>query len=232
MAAIGAGLGGVAPVSDSTGTVIACVRSADDYNPKKNCCMGPGVGAGYYQLGWDNNGAGVLDWYQKTQAPDASFPKLDAEAKAIPPGADGLTALPQADRKEGLAGFLDYRDNHTRGHYVRAILESVSASLTHLIDYLCPESRPQRIVSTGGGAKSDVWLQIKADMLGVEFAASDCPEPACLGAAMVSAVALGWFDDIQSAGITWASTRRIFRPRVKQREFYRRWYEDYQKHLE
>ena len=53
-AAIGAGLGRLAPVSESTGTVLAALRLADAYLPQPDYCVGPGVsGAGYYQLAFD-----------------------------------------------------------------------------------------------------------------------------------------------------------------------------------
>jgi len=71
--------------------------------------------------------------------------------------------------------------SHTAGHFVRAIMQSTAASLEGLVDSLFPDGRPEKIVATGGGARSDLWLQMKADLLGVELVRTRCPEPACMG---------------------------------------------------
>ena len=231
MAAIGAGLGRTAHVSDSTGTVIACVCTTDEYDPKPNCCMGPGISRKYFQYGFDSNGASVLEWYQRTHAPKMSIPQLVDLAADIPPGSDGLIALPHANEHPDLEGFRNQSAQHTRAHYVRAVLESITASMSFLVDHLSPRARPERIVSTGGGARSDLWLQLKADMLGAEFVMTNCQEPACMGAAMTAAVAGGWFSDIARTGEAWAKSTRIFTPDALRRDQYAEWYADYRKYL-
>lgn len=187
VAAIGAGVGQTCQFSESTGTVLACLRLTDKYTPVQNCCMGPGIGGrGYYQLAFDDNGASVLEWYHRNHAPQISIPELVAMAKNVPPGSDGLIALPSANKYPDLEGFRNLTDKHKHGHFVRAIMESTAASLAMLVDRLCPEDKPPRILATGGGAQSDLWLWIKADLLDVEFIAPTCKEPACAGAARLA----------------------------------------------
>ena len=213
VAAVGAGIGQAARFSESTGTVLACLRISDRYEPKSNCCMGPAVAPGeYYQLAFSNNGAGALEWYQQRHAAGRSITELTALAEAVPAGCDGLVALPECNRYAGLEGFADRTNSHQHGHFARAIMESTAATLTVLVDHLCPEGRPRRIVTTGGGARSDLWLQIKADLLGVEFVRTNCQEPACMGAGMLAAIASGWFADLQEAGGAWTSIDRLFAP--------------------
>ncbi len=223
LAALGAGLGSIAPLSDSTGTVLACVHRCDTSRPTSQGCVGPDVGSGFYQLAFDGNGAGVLEWYQRRYAPDIAFPELIAAAADVPIGADGLIALPSAHTRADLSGFLGPGSlPRTPGRCVRAILESIVVSLDRLVETLCPERRPPRIVATGGGARSETWLQLKADLLGIEFVTTDCPEPACRGAAMLAAVAAGWYPSLDDVSQAWTRLRATFRPDAQRHQHYAR----------
>jgi len=230
VAAIGAGVGRFAQFSESTGTVLACLRCADAFEPRRDCFMGSGAaGRGYYQLSCDHNGAGVLEWYQQTCAPHLSVAELVAQAASVPIGSEGLVALPSANQHPDLEGFRQRTARHGDGHFVRAIMESTAASLSGIVDALCPACRPERIVATGGGARSDLWLQIKADLLGVEFVRPACREPACLGAAMFAAVAAGRFESLEQAGSAWTSIEGRFLPDPEAHEAYGRWHARYAK---
>lgn len=192
-AALGAGVGTLASLSESTGTVLACLRYTDDYRPQPGCCMGPtGLAAPrFYQLAFDDNGAAALDRYQQTSAPTLTITELLALAAGTP-SAGG------------------------HGSSVRAILDSTAATLARLVDTLCPTGRPDRIVATGGAARSDLWLQIKANTVGTTLIAPTCPEPATRGAAILATVAAGWFDSVAAAAGEWVTAGdlvRTFRPR-------------------
>ena len=69
---------------------------------------------------------------------------------------------------------------HTRGHAVRCILEAVAFSLAERVAMLADGPLPHEIRCAGGAARSDLWLQIKADVLGVGTVAAECPEPTSL----------------------------------------------------
>ena len=187
-AALGAGLGERAPVCESTGTVLACVAMCDRYQPREGLCTLPGVEPGTWaQLAFDGNGAGVLEWYRRTFAPETSFKELDRLAAAVPPDCDGLAARPLPHLQPGLDGFVNRRASHGHGHYARAIMTATADTLGVLLDRLCPGARPRRVVATGGGAHSPFWLQLKRERLGLDIFPADCPEPACRGAALLAA---------------------------------------------
>lgn len=214
MAAIGAGLDRLSKVSESTGTVTACIRHTDRFAPRPNCTCGPGLRSDqYYELAFDENGAGVLDWYQREHAPGLSIPELLEIAEDVPANGDRPVALPLADRYPGLEGFTSRSPSHHHGHYVRAILDSTAGSLAALIGCLYPRGGPGRIIATGGGARSDFWLQVHADRLGADIITVQCEEPACCGAAMVAATAAGWFADCSEASASWVRPRKVFSPR-------------------
>ena len=187
-ASLGAGLGACAPVSESTGTVLACVGASSDYRPRANVCFLPGAEPNAYALlVFDGNGAGVLEWYRRTYAPECSFQELDRLAAAVPPDCDGLTARPLAHLQPGLSGFDHRKPSHGQGHYARAIMTATTDTLGLLLDRLCPDGRPGRVVATGGGAHSPFWLQLKRERLGIDIVAAACREPACRGAALLAA---------------------------------------------
>jgi xylulokinase len=224
MAAIGAGLGVLAPATESTGTVLCALRGAEAYVPCSDYCVGPGtleIGGNhcFCQFAFDDNGATPLAWYQRTQAPDLTINELLDLAREVPPGADGMRFEPSGHGELSIAQFVGVgREPGLRrspGHYVRAILENVSAGLAGLIARLFPDSAPEAVCATGGGARSDLWLQIKADMLGVPFVRTACAEPACLGAAMVAGVACGWYGTLQEAGHGMVSEAERFEPGTK-----------------
>ncbi|MBN1554078.1 MAG: FGGY-family carbohydrate kinase [Phycisphaerae bacterium] len=220
VAALGAGVGSVAEVSISLGTVLACLARRSNYAPKPDCIMGPAVQAGhYYQLAFDENGAAVLEWYRNTFAPEKSFEELSDLAGKVSPGCEGLffdsdlyqgcrgsrsaakqprstnrvvaslrsanhgTLKPIPDRP----GFRGVAPSYTHGHFVRAILESTAGTTNQLIESLCGDTKPAVVVAAGGGAKSEVWLEILARTTGVKFLPAPCSEAAVRGAAMLAA---------------------------------------------
>lgn len=192
MAALGAGLGTVAEATDSTGTVLALLRNAERWEPRAGCCMGPGMqGAGYFQLSFSNAGAGMLESYQREHAPEYTL--------------------------EALLALAEQSTLHGEGHgpRVRNLLEQAAQTLKGLAETLYGGGRPGRLVATGGGARSDLWLQLKADCLGVEFVVTECREPACLGAAMLAATGAGWFSNFADVSSAWTSLRKVFSPKEK-----------------
>jgi sugar (pentulose or hexulose) kinase len=226
VAAIGAGLCQSINISESTGTVLASVSYANRYLPKKNVFMARGLDEGhFFQLNYDENGAGALEWYQKSQAPELSITELLEKAAAIEPGSAGLMARPCASNYNDLEGFYNQKPDHGHGHYVRAILESTALSLKEIIEELIPAAAYKRVVSTGGGAMSRLWVQIKADLLGKEFFIPQCNESACLGAAMLAATSVHYFPTIQEASSQWVQRKEIVQPDWVNHDFYSRWTE-------
>ena len=71
----------------------------------------------------------------------------------------------------------------------------------------------------GGAARSSLWLQIKADVLGVATAATQCPEPTSLGAAVLAEAALDGVD-VQTVARRWTALRPPHRPDPKRHRQY------------
>ena len=217
-AAIGAGLVGT-PVSVSLGTVLACMQLTPGPLPKRGCSVGPGaMGDGFYRLAFMDEGASLLEWYQRNFAPELSIPELAKLAEQVAsPDARYSVWEPQAlvgvRERVGLEGFAGRRESHGHGHYVRALMRLVAENVSRLMGSLEGPDRLRTILCTGGGARNDFWLQMVADVTGLEVTASACPEPACLGAAMFAAVSCAWFGGLSDTARAWIQARRTFRPR-------------------
>ena len=103
-----------------------------------------------------------------------AYPRLDAEAAATPAGSDGLVALPYfLGEKTPLFDpaargvFFGLTLSHRRGHLHRALLEGVAYGFRHHVEVL--EAGGHRIAGVrimDGGARSALWRQIVADVLG------------------------------------------------------------------
>ncbi len=109
----------------------------------------------------------------------------------------------------------------TSGQFVRSILEAVAASLKILLTEDDKECCPERVLATGGGAHSDLWLQIKADILGTVMVAIENPEPACTGAAILAARASGWLPSLEKLPSGWVKVRKEFYPDADTSRYYR-----------
>ena len=86
---------------------------------------------------------------------------------------------------------------HTRAHFARYIMESVACMLKANLDYINIDTKEIRLM--GGGAKSDLWNDIKANMTGKTLVTLKNKETACLGSAILAAVGVGAFSSVEDA---------------------------------
>jgi len=190
------GAGNVAPgmISETTGTVLATVRCADRFAAQLDPAVfqGPAFQAGlYWEMVFGEVSANYLQWYRE-QLPDRpGFEQLTALAAAVEPGAAGLRLRTDVGLTKPEEVFFGLTPEHTRGDMVRCIMEAVAAALDGQVAALSGDAKPCEIRCAGGAARSDLWLQIKADLLGVATAATLCPEPTSLGAAVLAEASLG-----------------------------------------
>ena len=128
-----------------------------------------------------------------------------AEAATIPPGADGLFFSPHLGGRicpampEMRGAWLGFSWGHTRAHFGRAVLESIAyeyAWYLRVLGEYIPNLELTEARAVGGGARSDVWNQIKADVLGVPYQRLSRSEFGTWGAAMIAGKAVGIYDDL------------------------------------
>lgn len=173
----------------------------------------------YCLLMWAPTAGMVMEWYRKNFYQNADYALINEEAEKVPFGSEGLTVSPNMrgsvmpendpDLRGGVYG-LDLR--HTRAHFTRAIMESIACLLRQYLEYL---SIPvDEVVSIGGGAKSPLWRQIKADITGKKVVTLKNKETGCLGTAIYAGYGYGLYEDIDGAVKKLVETNTITEPKT------------------
>ena len=170
------------------------------------CHAVPGM---WHFMGVMLSAAGSLQWYRDTIAPGQSFDALTAAAQDIPPGSEGLLFLPylsgeRTPHPDPLArgAFVGLTVRHTLAHMTRAVLEGVAFGLKDSFKLMEAAGLPagdMQIRVSGGGAKSPLWRQILADVIGAPLVSTSTTEGAAYGAALLAAVGAGVYPDVPSA---------------------------------
>ena len=162
----------------------------------------------WHMMGVMLSAAGSLRWYRDTIAPDLAFSTLTDEAADINPGCEGLLFLPyltgeRTPHPDPLArgGFIGLTVRHSRPHLTRAVLEGVGFGLKDSFELLKTSglAAPTEVRISGGGAKSPIWRQILADILGVDLITVNTTEGAAFGAALLAGVGTGNWSSAQQA---------------------------------
>jgi xylulokinase len=168
-----------------------------------------GAGGGYLLECVLQSGTYLLRWFVErftgrrgARAREAYWDRL---ARDIPPGAEGLVTLPNwwgvrfpEYVPEARGVTLGWSNTQTEAHYYRSLLEGLSFELGRMASCLQEVSgRPKgRVVRAGGGgASSDLWLGIIADVLGLKVTTASENEAVALGAAILAGVGVGVFGD-------------------------------------
>ncbi len=184
------------------------------------CYSHPVAGLVYHSYG-TNAAASSRAWLQELlgAGDPADYERLDREAASIPAGAGGLLFHPylygeRAPVFDGSlrASFLGITGRHGRSHLMRAVLEGVALSLAE-----CSAAAAEAGLAMdelrliGGGARSPLWRQIMADVLGRELLVPALSD-ASAGAALLAATGRGIFAGPAQAARELAAVRATITP--------------------
>lgn len=164
-----------------------------------------------------------------TRPLSAALDRALAAAADVPPGADGLVFLPYLEGERAplwdpmaRGALVGVTGRHERAHITRAVLEGVAFSVRHILDYarLRSGATPTAVRLGGGGARIEVWNQIKADVLQLPLLACQTTETGVLGAAMLAGLAIGQFADVAAASLAMVQPGDEVRPRAEHAPVY------------
>ncbi len=166
----------------------------------------------WYLMGVVLSAGAALAWWRGA-AGASSFDELVEAAADVQPGSEGLTFLPyltgeRTPHADAAARgvFAGLNASHTQAHMTRAVLEGVAFALKDSVQLMRPLGAvPDSAVLVGGGARSETWRQIIADVLGLPLKTVGPAEGAPLGAAVLAAVGAGAFGTVAEAGEAWLS---------------------------
>ncbi len=236
-----AGVGAVAPGGGvaswgTSGTVLAPMNEPlvdPGLRAHTFCHVAPGV---WYLMGVVLSAGGAFAWYRDQLARDVAGAeanaRLNEEAAAIAPGAEGITFLPylQGERtphRDAAArgAFTGLSLAHTRAHLTRAVLEGITFALRDSLAILQELGRaPNEMLLTGGGAKSPLVRRLQAEIFGLPVATVNREEGPAYGAALLAAVGVGVYPDLASAA---AATLTRSAPEVPAPGSHERYHEAY-----
>jgi L-xylulokinase len=126
--------------------------------------------------------------------------------------------------------FFGLHGWHTKAHMVRAVFEGIVFSHRTHVDRLLPFSGAPRVARiSGGAAKSPVWVQMFADVLGLPIEVTAAEELGALGAAMCAGIAVGVFPSYQEAVTRMVRVSRTVHPRGELAAVYEKKYQRYRR---
>jgi gluconokinase len=195
------------------------------------------AGSSYIIGGATNNGGIVLQWLRDslfagrgsaTGSVKETYEELLGAASRVSPGAGGLVFLPflTGERapiynSEARGTYFGVHLGHRQEHFLRAGLEGVMLAVLSVAEALKDLAGPAREVRVSGGfARSRLWLQMLADMLGQEVSVPRVTEASALGAAVIAMQGLGEIAD-WSRVKEWAPIVERLDPNLRNTNIYR-----------
>lgn len=175
--------------------------------------------------GWLSGGA--LAWFRDTFRV-VDFAELDTLAAEIAPGADGaifIPALTGAMAPEWIASargvFFGLTPSHGTGHLARAVLEGTSFAMRDVLERLRGLGIAVEALRTvGGGARSALWREIKADLVGLPVETPRQIDASPVGAGLLAGVAAGLLPDLHEAALRLDRDVSVIEPDPSKRAAY------------
>lgn len=245
-------------VLDSTGTSEAVVTVLDSPIFRKKVwdaglSVYPHVIQDKYQvLGGIPLSGGTLEWYIKNfgykerheskNSRENIYSLLLKKAEKADVGSSGLFWLPHlrgtSANPTSRGALIGVTDSHQEKHILRAIIEGLCFELRDLIERYEQlfNLKVNKIVAVGGAARSDFWLQMKANVTGRAFEVTCAEEPASLGAAMLAGIGAGIYQDYQEANNETYKIQKKIIPEARYSQkydvYYRKIYSEFSRGLE
>jgi xylulokinase len=247
-AALGTGVTESDTMYLNLGTALVAGFVSSDYRwSRKYRTVLDAQGTGYLLEAFTQSGTYLVSWFIDTFAPallaqgadpacSAREVDLEQRAGSVPPGSDGLFALPywngaQTPYWDGGArgAVIGWSGIHTGAHLYRALLEGAAYETRLQVDGVEADTGQTvtGFLATGGGSRSEMWSQIIADVTGRKVTICAESETTALGAAMIATCAVGIHPDLRAAAAAMTRTVQTIVPRPEAVEQYRAKYERY-----
>ena len=239
--ALGAGIIDHGHAMDATGTV-ECIAPAFT-EPVLNqamidgnfCCYPHTVKGLFVTLGFVSSGGVILRWFRdnfaQTEVAQAeangqdvydllldSMPEEPSPVMLLPHFTGSGTPTLDLNAKGAILGLTL---STTKSDLIKAVLEGISFEIKHNLNLLASAGvEINEIRAIGGGAKSEKWLQLKADIFGKNVVALDVSEGVCMGAAILAGTAIGKYSSVREAAQTLIHPKKVYLPDPQQHQRY------------
>ena len=157
-----------------------------------------------------------------------SFTKLDQLAEEIDPGSEGLIFLPYLygertphNDANARGVYFGISGKHDQRHFIRSVLEGVTFALKDSLELIKDKGvEIKEIRAIGGGAKSRIWQQVLADILGEEINLLNIEEGPAFGAALIAGVGVGVYKNFTEAGNKIIKVEKTIFPKTQNTQKY------------
>jgi len=192
----------------------------------------------WYMMGVMLSAGMSYEWLQKKLFNNSlDYTKLDQLAEEINPGSEGLIFLPYLygertphNDANARGVYFGISGKHDQRHFIRSVLEGVTFALKDSLELIKDKgAKIKEIRAIGGGAKSRVWQQILADILGEEINLLNVEEGPAFGAALIAGVGVGEYSSFAEAVNRIIKARKTIVPRIPNTERYNQYYQLYKK---
>ncbi len=239
--ALGSGVIEEGMAMDATGTVeciaVACPQPViDEQLLASNLpCYCHAVQDMYFALGYTSTGGALLRWYrdnfgatEQLEAERSGRDVYDILLDQAAKGPAGVFVLPHFAGSgtpwmdpDSNGAILGLRLGSTKGEIIKGLLDGVTYETKLSLDAM---NRAGIVVdelrAIGGGAKSPIWLQLKADIFGLRVVAMDISEAACLGVAILAGAAVGQFASVEEGVRRMVRVRKVYEPDMEKHQRY------------
>lgn len=174
----------------------------------------------FYTMGVTLAAGYSLSWFKDTFAEHEDFDEFLNGLENVPIGANGLLFTPyivgeRTPHVDALirGSFIGIDASHKRIDFARAVIEGITFSLNESIEIFRESGKKiDSIVSIGGGAKNDTWLQIQADIFNAKIQKLSSEEGPGIGAAMLAAYGCGWYSSLEECSDIFTHLVKIYEP--------------------
>ncbi len=237
---LGAGLVEPGMVVDVAGTASVFACCVDSFRPDlqfKTLLFPKAASKGlWFPHAYIAGGGLCLRWFRdgfiepNKEQLDGAYEELNKEIMGIAPGSDSLMFIPHlggrnypynSDVRGTWAGFSW---GHDRKHFYKSMLEALAYEYYYYLKIektLFPEVEFKEVRVIGGGSKSKIFNQIKADVLGIPYVQLTRDEVGGLGSAIIAGYGVGIYDNMEAAAKRFTGTKGRIEPDMKRNEYYK-----------
>jgi xylulokinase len=190
----------------------------------------------WHLMGVMLSAAGSIKWFHDTFLSDLSYNEMNNEINKIAVNCDGLLFLPYLSGERtphpdpfARGSFIGLTVRHSRAHLARAVMEGVAFGIRDCFELIKKSGVSQfsEIRISGGGAKSNVWMNIIASVLNSKLITLQTTEGAALGAAMLAGIGTRVWTDVKEAAKSIVKQDRLTDPDLNDVEHYEKQYQIY-----
>lgn len=235
--AIGVGAIKEGIVSVALGTSGVVFSPTDKYYVDKDCrlhsfCDSNGK---YHQMGVMLSAAGAYKWWIEQVNESKAYNEFEQKLSKVEVGSNGLYFLPYLmgertphNDANAKGCFIGLNMLHDKSHMTRAVLEGITYGLKDSLMLLKDMGiKIDTVRVSGGGAKSDTWRQILADIFNANIATINSEEGPGFGAAILAAVGCGEYSSVEEACTKIIKETTVVKPIKENVEIYEKGYQKF-----